>query len=164
MGLFGTIATAIKADMTPITGIGVVMDNAPMPPLVEDWAEFMDAFTATIDGATVVRAWTVGFAGSKALNARIAAGSLKQMREVRYVIRGYLGRQHPNSEATFRDLIEDVLSALDADLGLGGTVLFHDPVEVDLPGPADAVLLGDVLCHFCEMTLVARVEVTLPAA
>jgi hypothetical protein len=165
MGAFGTIAAAIRTDLLTVANIGVVLDSAPLPPMVEDWAEFVGTFTATIGGKLQVRAWTVAFAGTRVIpgTTRRGLGSHKELREVRYLIRGYLGRLHPDSEATFRDLIEEVVVTLDLDHGLGGTVLDHDDVEVDLPDNADAILLGDVVCHYCEITVVTRVELTLTA-
>lgn len=165
MGAFGTIAGAIRANLATVPDIGVVLATAPLPPLVEDWAEFIDTFTTVIGGLRQVRAWTVAFAGSRVIpdSTRRGFGSHKELREVRYVVRGYLGRHFPDSEATFRDLIEEVIVKLDLDEGFGGTVLEHDDVEVDLPDNADAVLLGDVVCHYCEITVVTRVELTLTA-
>lgn len=163
MGTYALIAAAVKADLEGIADIGVVLNSAPLPPFMEDWAEYVDTLTSVIGGQRVVRAWTVGFLGTKPLQVRRGLGSQKVLREIRFSIRGYLGRHHPDSEATFRDLIETVVAVLDTDLGLGGTVIEHDPVDVDLPANADAVLLGDVVCHYCEITLAARAEMTLPA-
>jgi len=162
MGTYALIAEAVKADLETVTDIGVVLNSAPLPPFMEDWAEYIDTLTSVIDGQRAVRAWTVGFLGTKVVSVRRGLGSQKVLREVRFSIRGYLGRHHPDSEATFRDLIETIVAVLDADLGLRGTVIEHAPVDVDLPSNADAVLLGDVVCHYCEITLAARVEMTLP--
>jgi hypothetical protein len=162
MGQYAAISAAIKTAILTVDDVGVVLADDPLPPLVGDWAEFLDTFTATIGGVLQVRAWTVGFVRASAVDGRRGFASGKVMRRVEFIVRGHLGRQHPSSAATFRDLIEAVTNALDADLGFGGTVIDHDNVSVEEPGNGLPILLGDVECHYCEIIIASRVEVTLP--
>jgi hypothetical protein len=163
MGQYANISAAIASTISGVSNVGIVLADDPLPPLVEDWETFLATFTTTISGVLQVRAWTVGFVRASATEGRRPWGSPKLMRRVTFVIRGHLGRSHPSSAATFRDLIEGVTNALDADRGLGGTAIDHDDTSVEEPGNGLPILLGDVECHYCEITLTALVEVNLTA-
>lgn len=158
MSLPATMATAIKATLDTVTGVGLTYDHVPLPAKSESWEVFVGTFTTTIGGARTVRAWTVGWLGRTPKEVRRGMGSQKVLQEHRFLIRGYAAIG-PTSEAMFRDLADTVANALDANVGLGGTVLEHDPVSVDMPERGMA--LADVGVHYAEITLVARVEVTL---
>jgi hypothetical protein len=161
MGDYANLTAAVAADLATITGAGVVLDSAPLPPLVEDWETFLDTFTAEIDGVRKVRAWTVAFVGTEPIKeARRGYDSMKVLRDIRLLIRFHLAREHPSSEATFRDLIESAARKLDSDPGLGGAALDTTPVTVNVQD--GSILLGSVLCHYGEMSLTARIETTVP--
>ena len=130
----------------------------PTPPT---FAAFIATFSFTPQGGSKqVRAWTIQYVGESRQTTTMAIGATKTMRHPRWVIRGHLSWSD-ESEPVFRDLVEAVARALDASRSLAGTVLDHDPCQVDLPAQGSGVVLGDVLCHYAEITLTASVEQTL---
>lgn len=155
--LIAPIAAGVKACLDRVPDVGVTFDWAPLP--FSDWATFLDRFAWTRpDGQLEVRAWSVAFTGEK--RAYRLAGYSKVMREVTFLVRGHLSMRE-DTEPTFRALVGAVATALDADPSLGGTCLDHDAVDVHVPDNGAGLFLGDVLVHYVEITVVARVEQTL---
>jgi len=56
------------------------------------------------------------------------------------------------SEIIFQELIEDICQAFRAEYQLNSTAANTEPVQVDLVEPR---MFGNVLCHYCELTLQA---------
>ena len=57
--------------------------------------------------------------------------------------------------------INTAVTELDKDPSLGGACIDHDACDVAVPESGAGLFLGDILCHYGEITLVARVEQTL---
>ena len=163
MGKLADQATQIKAILDGVGDIGVTFDHQPLPR--NDWAAFIESFTTVLAGKRVVRAWTVQYLGEVRVDRAIAragaGGGAKTIRGIRWVIRGHMSWDDPTSEAIFRDLVELVVTRLDERRSLNGTALDHDPCDVDMPNNGAGVFLGDVLCHFAEISMTAKAEQTL---
>ena len=157
MSQIDLLAAAVKADLDLVSNVGVTYDHGLLP-TTNDWADFISAFTATIDGQLQVRAWTVQYLGEK--RAYRTVGNQKVLREITLMIRAHLSMT-ATSETVFRGLLESAVTELDQDPGLGGTCIDHDACDVLVPDNGAGLFLGDVLVHYGEITLVARVEQTL---
>jgi hypothetical protein len=159
--MLNTQAAAIATILETVTDIGRVVDHAPNPAPAE-FAKFITAMTTIVDDVRQVRLWTVQYVGETRERTAIAMGATKTIRHVDWMIRGHLSWSTArDTEQTFRDLLDGVVTALDAGLSLGGTALDHDPCRVQLPAQGAGIMLGDVLCHYAEVSLRAKVEQTL---
>ena len=161
--LYAPAAAGIKAALDTVTDVGVTFDWAPLP--LADWAAFVDRFLWTPPTPPVgvapdpeVRAWSVAFVGEQ--RAYRNAGYGKLMREVTFLVRGHLSMRG-DTEPAFRELVGAVVTAIDADPSLGGTCIDHDACDISIPDNGAGLFLGDVLCHYAEITVVARIEQTL---
>lgn len=157
MSQIDTLATAIETDLDKVTDVGATYDHG-LWPMTGDWAAFLAAFTVVIAGQRQVRAWTIQYLNEK--RAYRTIGNQKVLREITFVIRAHLSMT-ATSETVFRGLLEDAVTELDSDPGLGGTCIDHDACDVSVPDNGALLYLGDVLCHYAEINLVARVEQTL---
>ena len=153
-------AAAIKAVLDGIPDAGVVFDWQPLPG--NDWAEFVRMFTTEVGDPPrrEVRAWSVTFTGLRGSYRAIGIGSSKVMREAVFLVRAHVAMR-ADTEPAFRALLVAAADALDADRDLGGTVIEHDACDVLVPDNGAGLFLGDVLCHYGEITVAARYEVTL---
>lgn len=163
MGTVATQAAAIAALIGTVTDVGLVYDYQPVPKGL-DWTTYTQKFVTSIGGVEQVRAWTVAFIGEDRAFRTIAIGATKTVRKSEFLIRGYLGWADPDSDATFRDLVESVANVLDTNRSLSGTAEDHEAVGVTLPNEGQGVLLGDVLCHYAELRLSPWVEESLATA
>lgn len=152
MGKAAEQAAAIAAVIASVTDVGLTYDYQPVPK-GNDWATYAQKFVTEIAGVPQVRAWTVSYQGEDRAFRNVAIGATKVIRKFDWLIRGYLGWQDPNSDATFRDLCESVVTALDTSRSLNGTAIDHEATRVRLPNDGQGVLLGDVLCHYVEMRI-----------
>lgn len=159
MGVLSDQATAIANVIATVPNVGLTYNYQPVP-LSSDWTDYVNSFTTVINTQRVVRAWAVAYLGEGRAYRTIAIGATKTYRTVRWKVRGYFGFAD-GSEATFRDLAEQVVAALDKAVSLNGTALEHDPCQVDMPNDGQGISLGGVLCHLVEITLSAKVEETL---
>jgi len=157
MSQIDILATAIKANLDLVSNVGVTYDHGLLP-TTNDWADFLDAFTLTVGGQRQVRAWTVQYINEK--RAYRVIGNQKVLREITFLIRAHLSMT-ATSETVFRGLLESAVTELDQDSNLGGTCIDHDACDVAVPDNGAGLVLGDVLVHYAEITLVARVEQTL---
>jgi hypothetical protein len=152
-----TLATAIKANLDLVSEVGVTYAHGLLP-TTDDWADFITAFTVTVGGQRQVRAWTIQYLNEK--RRYLSLGNQKVMREITFLIRAHLSMT-ATSETVFRGLLESAVTELDQDPGLGGACIDHDACDVSVPDNGAVLFLGDVLVHYGEITLVARVEQTL---
>ena len=154
------IATGIRTILDGVAGIGVTFDHQPLP--VNDWAAYVRSFTveAGTPARREVRAWTVAWTGFRGSYRAVAVGSQKVLREATFLVRGHMSMRD-DTEPVFRALVATVADALDADPSLAGSVIEHDACDVLLPDEGAGIFLGDVLCHYGVITVVARYEVTL---
>jgi len=157
MSQIDILATAIKANLDLVSDVGVTYDHGLLP-TTNDWADFITAFTVTVDGQRQVRAWTVQYLSEK--RAYRVLGNQKVLREITFMIRAHLSMT-ATSETVFRGLLESAVTELDQDSNLGGACIDHDACDVAVPDNGAGLFLGEVLVHYAEITLVARVEQTL---
>lgn len=163
MSVIGDLAAAVKVTCLTVANPGVVYDYQPMPQ--NDWATFIASFVVDVVGVPMVRAVTIQYVGEERTEKSIAIGNSKQRRAIRLVVRLHMswddtGATATTSEVLFRDWVEAVADALDANRSIG-PAYDHDPVDVGLPNNGAGLMLGDVLCHYAELALVAHVEQTL---
>lgn len=152
MGQYDDQAAAIKAIIESVADTGVVYDYMPAP-VGNDWTTFVAKFTTTIGGVTQVRAWAVTLIEEDRAYSTVAIGATKIIRKPKFLIRGYLSWADPDSDKTFRNLVEQVVTALDTAKSLNGTALDHEATAVTFPGNGQGVILGDVLCHYVELRI-----------
>lgn len=154
-------ATEIRNVIATVPDCGQVFDYQPYPK--GDWTEFVNSFTATIGGERVVRAFTVQYIGERRQEVAIGIGSQKQQRYMNWMVRAHMGHDGAQSDADFRDLVELVADALDRHRSLSGAAgaIDHDPCDISLPNSGAGVVLGDVLCHYAELTFESQHEMTL---
>lgn len=153
----GTAAT-IRTTILTVSDVGQVYDYDPFPR--GDWAQFVSLFTATVSGSTVVRAWTIKSVARRTVPLTIAPGAEVQRVEFDWLIRGFLGLDDPTSDAVFRDLLETVVEALNANRSLSGApeIIDHDPADYALPNNGALLALGDTICHYAEVTFTSYHE------
>lgn len=160
MGVVNNVATQIATVIDGVADSGVVYSVTKLP-RNNEWRSFVASFTSTIGGEPVLRAWVVQYLGEVRREQTVAIGATKQTREIRYAARYYHGwYQADNSEQAFRDIVEAVADALDANRSLGGLALDHDPVDIDVPNDGSGVFLGDHLCHYAVVNITVQVEQT----
>jgi hypothetical protein len=154
-------AGEIKNIVLTVPDCGQVYDYQPYPE--GDWSEFVESFTATIAGARQVRAFTVQYIGERREEVAIGIGSQKQRRYMNWMVRAHMGHDGAASDIAFRDLVELVADALDKHRSLGAAAgaIDHDPCDISLPNSGAGVVLGDVLCHYAELTFESQHEMTL---
>lgn len=152
-------AAAIAAIIGAVPDSGIVFDHQPLPK-GNTWAEFVKSFTTTIDGKRHVRAWTVQLIRDERIPKTISQAAVKIERRTTWRLRYHLSWDGA-SELGFRDQVVAVMTAVDTNRSLGGTVLDHDPCDLDIPNDGAGVILGDVLCHYAELDFVAYAETTL---
>lgn len=145
-----TIRARINTVVSAVSNIGLVYDYERW---ASDWTTYLDLFKTTIGGLEVIRGWTITCQSFVPVELATMG---EQDTEVNYVykVRGYFGLDDANaSEKTAIALAEDVMEALNADSTLHGSSYAgsgeHALAEVTLFEPR---LLGDVLCHYTEIT------------
>lgn len=159
MSVINDTAAVIKTTVLTVANVGQVYDYQPAP--VNGWDQFVAHFTATIDSEPRVRAVTIQYLGERRQERNVAIGSAAlQMREMDWMVRVHVGWENPTSDALFRTLVENIADAIDKNRDLSGVagVIDHDPVDILLPGNGAGVLLGDVLCHYAEVTFTSYHE------
>lgn len=164
MGLVADQRAAIATTLNAVTDVGVVIDHTPLPR--GDWQKFVETFKSTVGGTSHIRTWWIAYLGesrSRVLRPTMG-GNQKIDRVTRWMVRGFLSWNDPTTDEVFADLVESVTTALDENRSLGGTAGDHDPCQVDLPEKANGVTLGDIVCHYAEITLTAKREETIAQA
>ena len=143
------IRTQLKTVVAALANIGIVHDYERW---AAEWSKVLETFKTTIGGEDRIQAWTVTREATPATLVDMEC----DRRSHTMVIRGYRALDDTEgSEKQFQDLIETVCTALRGQrLGkLGGTVANLKPPQVRL---VEHRLLGPVLCHYAEVTIVAE--------
>lgn len=131
----------IKTVLEGVSGVGKVHDYERH---AKDWSAF---FTLFLDADNKINGWEV----SRYATPSAAAGRGVFERRHNFRLRGYYGlSDSAASEKTFQDLVEAVVTALQADQRLGGTTWKSGPVQVAAVEPR---IFGSVLCHYAELTV-----------
>ena len=129
-----------------VSGIGMVHDRERW---ATDWSKFLAVFTDPVShkilGWTITREATPStwYTSGQAEDSHL------------WVVRGYAGLSDADdSESAFQDLVETVRATLRHDPTLGGTAEgISGPPAVRLFQPR---LFGGVLCHYVEITFIAK--------
>jgi len=143
------IRTQLKTVVAAVVDIGLVYDYERW---AAEWSKVLDIFRATIQGKDRIQAWTITREGTPAEDL----DTEREWRRHLMVIRGYRGLDDTQgSEKQFQDLIETVCTALRGQRAgqLAGTVTILRPAQVRI---VENRLLGDVLCHYCEIAVQAE--------
>lgn len=159
MGLIADQSAAITTLVDAIDDAGLVYGYQPVPK--NDWATFVTSFSTDIGGTKMVAAWTLTLVNETRVRKTVAFGATKITRSTTWLLRGFRSWHEPDSDPAFRDVVESIADALDARPSLGGVCDDHDPATVTFPNDGAAVLLGDVRCHYAEIRLTARRDVTV---
>jgi len=162
MSGIGDTAAVIKTTILTVANVGVVFDYQPYP--AAEWDKFIATFTSTIGGVPRLRAFTVQYLGERRVPRTIGGTSgAIQTREIDWLVRAHWGLDDPTTDLAFRDKLEEVCDAIDRERGLNGVAgaTDHDPVDVSLPERGAPILLGDIVCHYAEITFTSYHEQSL---
>ena len=162
MSIVSGTAAVIKATIETVANRGNVYDYDPFPD--GDWAEFVQKFAVTIGGSEVIRAWTIKNTHRDTVPLTISANSEVQRVHLTWLARFFVGHSEAdNSDVTFRDLLEAVVETLNANRSLGHVegAYDHDPADYDLPNNGALLSLGDVVCHYAEVTFISHHEIVV---
>ncbi len=144
MGL-ADIREQIKTILSGVSGAGVVHDYDRW---ASTWEKFLDLFkdeaTGKINGWTITRDKTPATTASTTHDSRVH----------HFRIRGYYGlKDEDASEIVFQQLIEDICASFRSKYKLNDTAENTEPVQVEA---VDLRIFGNVLCHYCELLLMAE--------
>lgn len=144
-----TIRASIKTAVEGVSNVGVVHDYERW---AADWSAFLDLFKTKISGSDVIRGWTITCESFPQEQYTFGArGSIQ--RSYTYKVRGYFGLDDSAaSEKTAMVVVEDVVEAFDTDLD-SSTQVTNFPASLTVFEPR---LLGDVLVHYAEVTVVVE--------
>lgn len=153
-----TTRTYIESVVSGIANVGEVHDYQRW---AVQWPDFLEKFKTTISNSTVIRGWTISCQG---WSAQYLPGSEPDensknivVREYVYKIRGFFGVDDANeSEKTAVAIVEDVCEALDADAELHEQQYLWDKIPPAQLDTFEYRMFGSVLCHYAEITQVAR--------
>lgn len=163
MSAINDTAAFIKSTIQGVTDVGNVFDYQLYPGA--EWSTFVAAFSLEVGGNVVLRTATVQYLGERRREVAIAIGAQAvQRRELDWVVRYHWGLSGGgDSDPAFRTMLEAIADAIDSARSLAGVAggIDHDPVDITLPDRGAPILLGDVLCHYGELTFTTYHEQTL---
>lgn len=151
------IRSALKQILEGISGIGLVHDYERWTP---EWKGVLDLYKDPVSGT--LRAWTMTREATPEELLTVGGPSGQNLRNHAMVMRGYQALDDSAAtEKTFQDTVEAICAELRKDpatTALGTSVLgTSGPPQVRTVGH---VLLGDVLCHYAEISYTAAELVT----
>lgn len=147
-------ATAIANTILTVPDCGKVTDQNPDIGR-NDLASFVQQFVIERPGDATrgqIRFWSVGYTGGRGEMQTMAYGAATKNRETDWLVRFFMSWDD-TSESVFRDLVEQVVEALDANISLSGTVARHDACRVTTPNGGMGMVLGDYGCHAAEIRM-----------
>ena len=135
-----TVRSGVYTALAGISDIGKVYDYRRFN---ANYAEFLNLFKATIDGADQVRGWQISRKSGREDDSSVKTHIFR--------IEGFFGLSDANAtEKTFNALIESVAAAFRANKTLSGAALGHDFIQAAI---IEERVFGSVLCHFCELNV-----------
>lgn len=150
------IASSIKTEIEKVTGCGVVVAGHVY---VQEWEDFLELFTSSIDGEDVIRGWQVveTQVGDSYTSDLQNLGNVMTIEDtLGFFIRGFteMGDDKDASQAAFRDLAWGVKRQLDA---LVRFTLTDSGLSVPRSYPVTGLrvmpmLFGGVECWGADMT------------
>lgn len=143
-----TIREQIKTILSGVSGIGVVHDYERW---AADWTKFLDLFRVEDDdGKKTINGWMFNRRKTPAKTA----STTHDLRTHNFQIQGIYGLKDSDaSEIVFQQIIEDACAAFRSKYKLNDTADNTEPVQVEL---VENRMFGIVLCHYCELTLIAE--------
>ena len=157
MSAYSDIITAVKARVDTVTNVGT---SHAYQRYNANWSDHLDQFKATIGGVVQIRGWIVTMEAAMPIQGTVERSRYGAIRRTYNVlVVGLLGlSDSATTEATFLNLMEAVMDALDGRTDLGLTA-----VEDYGVGPAnlkvyDIRQFGSVICHYCEIALAVETE------
>jgi len=158
------IAGTIQDELEKIEDIGVVVAGHIY---VQEWADFLETYTSTIDGASVIRGWQIvePQVGDGYQTELQTLGSTMQLEDtLSFFIRGFteMGDDKDASQADFRNLAWEAKRKLDA---LVRFTLSDTGLSVPRSYPAAGLrvvpmVFHNVECWGCDMTKRVRIQRT----
>ncbi len=145
-----TYRAAIKSVLQGVTNIGQVHDYTRW---MDDWAQLLALYKATIGGVDQLRAWEISLQQVQQEVIGFEGGGTTGTIWVRYTyrIRGYLAvDDSAATEKTFAALVLAVMTALEASTTLQSAVLEREEPVVSLATMEHRMFAG-VLCHYAEL-------------
>ena len=142
-----TVRAQILATMLAIMDIGRVHD---WERVLRSQADLLNALTATIEGETVVRGWTIRRETTP--TDQDSHATMRRMHH--YRIRGLMQVDDANaSEKVFQDLVESIYQAFRDDHNLGGTCITSDPLQIEA---VDYEEIENEVFHWADLLLVVH--------
>lgn len=143
------IREQIKAILSGVSGIGVVHDYDRW---ASTWEKFLDQYKDEATGK--INGWAI----TRTKTPEEADSFEKHARDYEFTVRGFYGlKDEDASEIVFQDLVEDICTAFRTNFTLNSTCDESGPMQVVL---VENRVFGSVLCHYCELSIMARERVT----
>ncbi len=149
---FTSIQTALTALVSGVAAVGTVHEGRR---LTSDWNGFIDQF---VTGGKV-NGWTV----NRRSFTEDRMDSLENLRRTTFVICGYYTLATPaagvaTSESEFDAMIEGICNAVRDTYTMTATSELSSPAQLAIK---DERVFGDVLVHYCELTVVVQERITV---
>ncbi len=140
------IRAQVKVILLTATGVGTNVYEYER--WSNNWKDYLDLFKT----GSLIKGWTISRVGTP----EIAQTPSTNLRNHNFMIRGYYSLDDSEeSELDFQAIIEAVAEKFRINPYLNDTAFESEPLQVELVG---MVMFGDVLCHFCQLRLVAQEE------
>lgn len=140
------IRDQIKTILLGVSGVGTKVHD------YERWAKTWEDYLAFFKSNGLIKGWTI----TRSSTPEVESTTTTNMRTHTFLIRGYYSLDDSaGTEKTFQDIIEAIAAAFRVNPTLNGQAFDSGPLQVDMVGN---VLFGSVLCHFCELRLLAQEE------
>ncbi|MBA7676883.1 hypothetical protein ES703_85128 [subsurface metagenome] len=140
------IRDEIKSILLGVSGVGTKVHD------YERYAKTWEEYLAFFKSNGLIKGWTI----TRTATPEAESTTTTNMRTHTFLIRGYYSLDDSaGTEKTFQDIIENIAAAFRVNKRLNGQAFDSGPLQVDMVGN---VLFGSVLCHFCELRLLAQEE------
>lgn len=140
----------IKTVIETVSNVGVVHDYMRW---TNEWPSLVALLKTTVSGASKLRGWMITCEGAPTPAANEFGPIPTARRDYRYRIRGYYALDDSAAtEKTFVAQVIAVCDALDNDTTLHNANNYYD-CSLSSADPIGHIMLGDVLCHYCEITI-----------
>ena len=137
------IREQIAAILGAVDGVEIVHQYQRWAPT---WEKFLGLFQDS-DGR--INGWCI----TRVKTPEPHSTTSHDARTYHFKIRGYYGlKDSEATELTFQDTIENICNEFRDKYQLNNTASDNSPIQVDT---VDQRMFGNVLCHFCELSLTA---------
>ena len=144
-----TIRTQLKVILEGVTGIGIVHDYERH---AKDWSTYLSFYKKP--GTSVINGWQI----TRRATREEEHAATQTYRFHTMVIHGFYSLDDSAaSEKTFQDLIEAISTAIRQNATLNGAAFHALPPNIAV---VEQRMFGDVLVHYCEMTVDVEEDTT----